>query len=731
MAVDPRSIEADIAGAASRVSFADAEHSLAHIHTAQAIAALATAVDSGVTGDSGATINALLADFRSIETQFAGVKTSVDALNLVPGPAGAKGAKGNAGRSVGVTVADSAPGSAAAGDFWIDGSEAFVYSGGAWLKLNGRDGARGPEGDPGASVETVTASDLAPGAAPTTDWNRATGLLRLGIPRGKDGAPFMFRGLLLDRNLLPSAMGVRGEAYSIDGGGGANTEIVVSDGANWVTVARLGNGSDGTIGPVGPPGLNAFETWKKLTASPSAGLSDWLLAFRGPMGPRGEAGKPGETLKVQGIVATTDQLPSNPKALTVIAVQADLTMYVYDPFSPAAGDNGWVDMGQVQGPPGESAFLDIPVNTDADLPPIGRKGEMRISQESGHIWGWSETLGTWNDGGLLLRATLTSLGDVDIPAAEAGAVLSFDGDLNKWVASEDFAKKDDLLPLATKKYVDLQVESLASGLSHGAPVVNILNEPPALVDALEAYFIVSNTPVENSVFDGNANKVAFFKVGDSGSSEWVFSTPREGETHLVEAQGASYTWNGTAWVKTVAAASTDTTGGLLMVGSVQQSLLTETQFKTLLGDQSANWVLADGRNVANTTYATVTGRQNVPDLRGAYFRMAGNNSTNNSWQGGAFLSWQEDTTRAPRNTAWSIANAGSHTHAYNDPLTDETKLTGNRGVVGTGRGNEEVFLHPKRNIATGSFGNHSHSISGGDTETRPKTFALNYFIKVN
>ena len=730
MAVDPHSIEADIAGAAHRVSFADAEHSLAHIRTAQAIAALATAVDSGVTGDGGATINALLADFRLIETQFAGVKTSVDALHLVTGPDGAKGVKGNAGRSVGVTVADSAPGDAVAGDFWIDGPEAFVYSGGAWMKLNGRDGARGPEGAHGASVDTVTASDLAPGATPTTDWNRATGLLRLGIPRGEDGAPFMFRGLLLDRNLLPGAMGVRGEAYSIDGGGGHSTEIVVSDGTNWVTVARLGNGSDGSIGPLGPPGLNAFETWKKLTASPSAGLSDWLRAFRGPLGPRGLDGKPGETLKVQGIVATIDQLPTNPKALTVIAVQDNLTMYVYDPFSPAAGDKGWVDMGKVQGPPGESAFLDNPVATDADLPSVGRKGEMRVSLESGHIWGWSETLGTWNDGGLLIRATLALLQDVDVPAAGslvAGAVLYFDGDLNKWIASEDFAKKEELIPLATKAYVDLRVESLASGLSHGASVVNILNEPPALIDSLETYYIVSNTPVENSVFDGHANNVAFYEVGD-----WVFSAPREGETHLVEAQKASYTWNGTAWVKTVAAATTDTTGGLLMVGSVQQSLLTETQFKTLLGAQSANWVLADGRNVANTTYATVTGRQQVPDLRGAYFRMAGNNSTNNAWKGGDFLTWQEDTTRAPRDTAFTIANAGSHKHKQGYRTTD-TRLYeyGHFGLSKSAYVSSNSGMHPADLPWTSTDGGHSHGISGGDTETRPKTFALNYFIKVN
>ena len=35
------------------------------------------------------------------------------------------------------------------------------------------------------------------------------------------------------------------------------------------------------------------------------------------------------------------------------------------------------------------------------------------------------------------------------------------------------------------------------------------------------------------------------------------------------------------------------------------------------------------------------------------------------------------------------------------------------------------------NHKTSSAGNHSHSITGGDDETRPVNIAVNYFIKVN
>ena len=199
----------------------------------------------------------------------------------------------------------------------------------------------------------------------------------------------------------------------------------------------------------------------------------------------------------------------------------------------------------------------------------------------------------------------------------------------------------------------------------------------------------------------------------------ALTAPADGQTLLYDASTSSWK-NGPA----------SNGGDLWVVGSIQQSILTEPQWAAALGTEASKWVLADGRSVAGSKYATVTGNSTIPDLRGAYMRMAGANGTKANWDGGALDTYQEDTTRMPR-AAFSIDNNGAHTHTFNDPLTDNTAAGGIRGVTGTTWLANEVYLHPKRNIATGSSGDHNHGISGGDAETRPKTYSVNYFIKIN
>ncbi len=168
-------------------------------------------------------------------------------------------------------------------------------------------------------------------------------------------------------------------------------------------------------------------------------------------------------------------------------------------------------------------------------------------------------------------------------------------------------------------------------------------------------------------------------------------------------------------------------GVLWMVGSIQQSMLTEAQFATQLGAAEAGkWVMADGRSVAGTAYATVTGNATVPDLRGAYLRMAGVNSTNAAWDGGTLNGWHDDTTRLPRNTAFTTSNPGGHTHS-----TSIMKTSSASGNIASGN----IAFGDGGNVAisnwTNAAGAHTHTITGGDTETRPKTYSVNYFIKVN
>ncbi|MFZ9260931.1 MAG: phage tail protein, partial [Limnohabitans sp.] len=162
-----------------------------------------------------------------------------------------------------------------------------------------------------------------------------------------------------------------------------------------------------------------------------------------------------------------------------------------------------------------------------------------------------------------------------------------------------------------------------------------------------------------------------------------------------------------------------------IVGSIVQSLLSEAQFMAAAGHDAVNWVLADGRSVAGSRYAQITGSATVPDLRGAFFRAAGQNSNNQAnWNGGTVGSSHDDTTRMPR-TAFTTATAGSHSHG----------LTNGASYVKTSGGGHD--LQPGASGAaegTSTFstdGNHTHTINGGDAETAPVHYSLNTFLRIN
>jgi hypothetical protein len=145
--------------------------------------------------------------------------------------------------------------------------------------------------------------------------------------------------------------------------------------------------------------------------------------------------------------------------------------------------------------------------------------------------------------------------------------------------------------------------------------------------------------------------------------------------------------------------------------------------------EEKNWALADGRDVSTSAWAAITGRTKLPDLRGSYLRMAGQNSTNVAWVGGTLNSYQEDTTRVPRDTSFTTNSSGSHSHTFQ-------RNAGN--FSGDTRYQDQTFtpINAATNGVTttrgiNSAGDHTHTITGGDTETRPKTYNVNFFIKIN
>ncbi len=241
------------------------------------------------------------------------------------------------------------------------------------------------------------------------------------------------------------------------------------------------------------------------------------------------------------------------------------------------------------------------------------------------------------------------------------------------------------------------------------------------------------------------------------------------------------------------------------LGTIQQSMLTEAQFdqaheQTGVPDKDRAWVLADGRNIGGTKLATLTGMTELPDLRGAYLRMAGANThiaddNGHKWDGGVLGQAVQQQTAAPTspfkgstNEAGShkhtvtVQDGGQHTHGmlsdgahyhslgtydqeihhiqqqyHNHTATNPSSLMKGKikgedaNLAGSAEGTSNEL-----EAATSTDGSHKHGIqnsgvhnhsadvsdtpdhrhtvtvrSGGDVETSPKTFTVNYYVRVN
>jgi len=398
------------------------------------------------------------------------------------------------------------------------------------------------------------------------------------------------------------------------------------------------------------------------------------------------------------------------------------------------------------------------IKTQVRLEDLADCGGLAVSAV-GQVPVWNDTAGTWEP----VDLKLLGLADVSLGTLTDKQILQYDSATSQWknaapvpdtldklsdvtltgLADKQILQYDkatsqwkNLIPDYlnptngyTKTEMDTKLDTLVIGLEHGQAVQSILNDPPT-TPTPDEFFIIG--PIPTGAWVGHANNVVWWN-----GTAWQFQIAQAKESHLVEDQQATYTWNGaSAWVK-VATATTAAvaSGDLWQVGSIQQSLLTESQWVSALGADSSKWVLADGRDVSGSRWATLTGQTRIPDLRGGFIRCAGqNNNAGVNWNGGTVGAYHDDTTRIPRNTAFTgtTDRVADHVHAYNDPMTDNAAVSGNRGLSGAGHLNDEAYLHPGR-AYTGNAGAHSHTvtIAGGDVETAPVHYGLSFFIKIN
>ena len=322
-------------------------------------------------------------------------------------------------------------------------------------------------------------------------------------------------------------------------------------------------------------------------------------------------------------------------------------------------------------------------------------------------------------------ASLAGMTDVDLTGTADNQLLKYDLASASWKnVTPDYLNPTNGY---TKTEIDGKLSALTSGMIHSESVEARTDSPPSAPHVYDTY-IVGPTPT--GLWTGQANNLATWD-----GTAWQFEAPRTNESHLVENVAETWHWNGTAWVK-VAAASTGAESGagdLWMVGAIQQSMLTEPQFKALLNiTEQTKWCLADGRDVSGSKFATATGKNTVPDLRGAYLRMAGVNATDTAWNGGALNGRQDDTTRLPRNAAFATSPSGDHTHDFNRSASQCTDDFTNWNMITVGRNSGGSNWTATGNPGMHGSGNHTHTITGGgDAETRPKSYTVNYYIKIN
>ena len=131
------------------------------------------------------------------------------------------------------------------------------------------------------------------------------------------------------------------------------------------------------------------------------------------------------------------------------------------------------------------------------------------------------------------------------------------------------------------------------------------------------------------------------------------------------------------------------------------------------GDPPSGWLYCNGQAVSRTTYAALfaiisttygAGNEsttfNVPDLRGAFIRGHDNGRGLDPSRG--FGTYQADAFK-------------SHNHLVKE------------GATGSGGSGEQLT---SGDDYTATVAYHSYSLDAGGTETRPKNYALHYFIKI-
>jgi len=174
---------------------------------------------------------------------------------------------------------------------------------------------------------------------------------------------------------------------------------------------------------------------------------------------------------------------------------------------------------------------------------------------------------------------------------------------------------------------------------------------------------------------------------------------------------------------------------IMPVGSIIYSMLDETTFQAQNTDPSpARWILADGRDVTGSKYASLVA-STVPDLRGVFLRGKnyGRSTGSGDPSGDLPVGHYEGDVFKSHNHA---INDPSHTHIVNDPGHSHLyNGGGNHAGIGPTTAGNNTNLVPTSIETTGV--NLQTALTGitilntGSAETAPRAVVVNAFIRIN
>lgn len=224
--------------------------------------------------------------------------------------------------------------------YWIGGT-LYTWSGAMWTNSGS---LKGSDGAPFTIKGTVATIGNLPATAPANEgyivgkniyvYDGANGWVNRGQIVGNDGNSFAVKGSVPTVGDLPTNA-LTGEAYWI------GTKLYSWDGVQWVASYDLAGpqGPQGPQGAQGPAGVDGIQG----PAGPQGLQGD--PGIQGPIGPQGPVG----VINLIGRLTDVSQLP-DPVA------SPDGDAYLVGTVLWVTRQDQWIDMGDIAGPAGASAY---------------------------------------------------------------------------------------------------------------------------------------------------------------------------------------------------------------------------------------------------------------------------------------------------------------------------------------------------------------------------------------